>query len=357
MKKGWRKFSILFLALFLTILTACNDTEEKASDVSEEEHQKTIAKIESENVKTEGAGKKDGTDNEDQEATEEVTFEINNGPDDQGDMNVWFKGDFEITGNKIIVKGTTNLLPDSRIQLYTDAVNGTIIGGDDQAIVEESGSFELEGGFPDDYEGALHLELSFRVGAQSSEEVKKYYSDGLTGDFAEIYYDGSDEKILKKASFNKTVIIDGSNHSFSITKPEWDIPEDIGSTNVRLEPTIEKVEDFLVVKFESNIIEEATVQAQASIPNYITTGFQGSTTVNPDGTGVIYLADPEKDDRIKNLTDYEINIMMDPTNSQNEMSTYMIEVYGEKGKNLQGEYVVEDEGEKAIEQHLKITVD
>ncbi|MBC5636839.1 hypothetical protein [Ornithinibacillus hominis] len=334
----------IVLIIILVILAACSNSEEQTNGNESEEEIKTseVEKIEEQE--------------EEEQDSEKVSFEVKDttAPEDQGDLNVWFEGDFHVVGDKVRVNGTTNLLPGSKLQLMTTPVAGTFIGGGAQGKVEESGAFELEANLPDDYEGILHIELTFKVGDQYTEELAEYYIEGIRGDFAQIYYDAFEEAMFDKASFAQIVVIDGSKQSFSITKPEWNIPDDLGSKHVRITPTLERQGDYIVLNIESNLLEEATIHARAEIPNYITSGFQGTSEVNPDGTAVIYIVDPEKDDRIKDLEEYEIVISFEPDNNQ---SINVVEAYGENGEELEGDLVVNTENGKNVVQRLSITVE
>lgn len=339
--------------MLLFLLAACGNKEDNSSN--ENNNTETNEVVENNSENTEGTDNLD-QDTENEEESESVSFEVQdtNGPEDQGDLNVWFKGDFEIVDHMIHVKGTTNLLPKSRLYLKTDSEDSVIIGGNGSGIVEDSGAFELEAGIPDGFEGILHIELSFAAGTQR-EEIVDHYMDGITGNFARIYYDSYNDQVFSKAAFNKTIVFDGSDQSFSIEEPEWNFPSDLGDTNIWIKPTIEKLEDYVVVNVESNLVEETFIRAVARIPNYITTGFSGSAYVNPDGSATMYIKDPEKDSRIKDLTEYDIVIEVDPSDLNN--GKHVIEAYGEVGENLSGDLVVEEDGEKYIEQTITITVE
>ena len=342
---------IVVMTALLFFLAACSDSDEKAT--KEKESENTEEKSED---KAEEKDQPEDEEVEEEEESEEVSFEVNDStaPDDQGDLDVWLEGDFQIVDHKIIVKGKTNLLPESRLYLNTEAVEGVIIGGNDSVIVEGNGSFEIEAGVPDDFEGLLHIELSFESGNQT-EEITEHYSEGITGSFARIYYDTYEDQVLGKATFHKTILFDGEEQSFAIEEPVWEIPEDLGDANVWIKPNIEKFEDYVVVNIESNLVEDTFVRATGIIPNYITSGFVGTSYINPDGSATIYIKDPEKDDRIKDLQEYEIKLEVDPADGNN--GKQVTDAYGEAGEKLLGELVVEQGEGKAINQKITITVD
>src|SRR5690606_5566956 len=151
---------LLFVILiaFLFVLAACRDTEDKEKAVNENE--KTEESSEN-NEKSKDQSEEEVV--EEEEESEDVSFEVNDSTalEDQDDLDVWFEGDFKVEGNNILLSGKTNLLPESQLALRTDSVDGIIIGGNGFGNVEGTGDFELEAGVPDDFEGVLHIELSF----------------------------------------------------------------------------------------------------------------------------------------------------------------------------------------------------
>jgi hypothetical protein len=351
MEMKFKGLLVVVMTALLIVLAACSDSGEK---VDKEKENEKIEETTEDNKE-----KKDETEDEvveEEEESEEVSFEVNDStaPEEQGDLEVWFEGEFQIVDHKVIVSGNTNLLPESRLYLNTDSVEGVIIGGSDSGIVEGNGSFELEAGVPDDFKGLLHIDLSFESGNQT-EEIIEHYSEGITGSFARIYYDSYEDQVLGKATFHKTILFDGEEQSFAIEEPVWNIPDDLGDANVWIKPTIEKFEDYVVVNIESNLVEETFIRATATIPNYITSGFVGSSYSNPDGSATIYIKDPEKDDRITDLQTYDIKLEVNPTDGNN--GKQVTDAYGEAGEKLLGDLVVEQGDDKVINQKITITVE
>ncbi|WP_042142205.1 hypothetical protein [Paucisalibacillus sp. EB02] len=351
MKMNGKRLLIVILTAFIFALAACGDTkdEEKTAKESEKTEEALGDNTEQEN-QTEGEVV------EEEEESEDVSFEVDDStaPEDQGDLAVWFEGDFKVEGNKILLSGKTNLLPESQLALNTDSVDGIIIGGNGFGKVEGTGDFELEAGVPDDFKGVLHIELSFESGNQA-EEITEHYSEGITGNFARVYYDSYEDEVLSKATFHKTIVFDGEEQTFAIEAPEWNIPDDLGDANVWINPSVEKFEDYVVINIESNLVEETFIRATGSIPNYITTGFNGTAYTNPDGSATIYIKDPEKDDRIKDLEKYDIKLEVDPADGNN--GKQVKEAYGEMGDKLLGDLVVEQGEGKAINQKITITAE
>lgn len=338
MMKVGRLLALIVTILLFFVITACDSSEKSGN--------KDADKVESEEKTDENDG--ESTDKKDQEGeSKEESSELDNSevPKDQGDLNVWYEGDFTIEGSQIIAKGTTNLLPESRLYLNIQPEEGTFIGGDGNGNVDRTGAFEVKANIPDGFDGILHIELSFDSSSQVEEEIENHYKDGIEGSFARIYYDSYGETVSTKAAFRKTILFNGDKQSFSIEEPQWNIPEDLGDPNVWIKPTVERFEDYIIVNLESNLVEDTFVRADANIPDYITTGFSGTSYVNPDGSATIYMKDPEKDSRINNLSDYTIEIEVDPSHGNN--GKQVIDAYGEKGEKLTGDLVINkgnDEG-------------
>lgn len=339
------KYSRLLLgavALILLLLTACsNDENEESKETENQDRANTEEEAEE-------------AENEEDEETEEVSFEVNQNqpPEDQGDTEVRLEGEVQVTNETVSVLGETNLLPEAQLMLLISSEEGVLIGTNDRAQVNEDGTFELESGLPEEVEGFVHIEIKFEPTNQS-EEIKSHYVNDLDGSFARTYTE-SDET-YQKASFQQTVSLSEGDQIIKITEPSWDTPDDYGEEAIWIEPAVERQEDYIVVKIDSNLIEETFIQARADIPNYITTGFQGFSYINPDGTAVLYIKDPEKDSRIKELTEYEIVITMDPSHGNN--GPHISELYGENGENLAGDLVLAENDTNMIRQTITITAD
>ncbi len=338
----------MFLALMILFLAACSNSENEEQGETDKQNSGSIQAEET-------AGTKVENEVETVDNTEEVSFEVNQvqeAPEDQGDLDVRLEGEFQIDNKLVSVKGMTNLLPESQLVLSIESEYGLLVGGIDRTKVNENGEFELEYSLPDEVEGIVHIELKFEPANQYG-DIKNYYLNQLSGSFVQNYAKANE--IYQKVSFQQSATIDGSQHNFSITEPSWDLPDDYGEPSVWIEPVIEKQEDYVVVKINSNIVEDTFILARADIPNYITSGFQGYSYTNPDGSTVLYINDPEKDSRIKNLTEYDIIITMNPSHHNN--GPHVTEVYGENGQNLAGDLVHAEDETKVVEQTITITVE
>ncbi|GEM_PF-4098690 len=339
-----RKYSRVLIgaALLITLfLNACSNNENEKQEEAENNTDSQEESVTNDEEKGDSSASAKETSSEEEQA-----------PENQGDLEVRLEGEIHVADKAISVEGATNLLPESQLLLLVSSEEGVLIGTDDRAQVNENGAFELESTLPEEIEGILHIEVKFEP-ANQSEEIKDHYENQLTGSFVRNYLEVDETN--QKASFQQTVTLEDDDQTFAIVEPNWEMPEDYGDESVRLEPEIEKQEDYIAVKINSNIVDGTFVQARADIPNYITPGIQGHSYTNPDGSAILYVENPEKESRIKDLTEYEIVITMDPADGNN--GPHVTEVYGESGENLAGDLVQTENDTKIIREIVTVTVE
>jgi hypothetical protein len=358
-KKIW--FFIVFLLLAFVLIACSDDKNASNNKESNESLEQQNDGEESTNDQTEEPNddnQEQGETPDDEEEgstddSEDVNFEVQTAPEDQGDPEVSIEADFTVQDNVVTVKGTSNLLPDTELTLVADPKDYNIFGGSwNNGYVKENGEFEIEQKLPDDVDGLVFIELTMEIDEQN-DEIKAHYKDKIKSNYLRM--DTDSEEGTKMIAFNKTVNIE-ENQTFSMTEPSWgEPPEDMGSMNVWIEPTVEKQGEYVVVKVKSNLLDGTYISVNADIPGYITTGFGNSSHVNPDGTAVIYIDDPEQDDRIEGLTEYELEISVNP--SHYNQPAYVVEAYGENGENFEGDLAKTYDDKKRIEQSITITVE
>ena len=252
-------------------------------------------------------------------------------------------------GRKLKVAGQTNLLEGSKLYIDMDWVEGALIGGNRNAIVERDGSFTYETELPEQVEGLITMEVKFEP-ARQKKEIKEHYGESgenLEGPFIRKYDYKMKEIVYYKASAIVELPQEEGLVEVEITPPNWIEPEDYGSTTVRIEPTkVVKDERYIYVDGKSNLLEGTSLRGRAILPGYITSGFIGHTNVNPDGSFRVIFKNPESDSRVKKLDDYEITI---ETNMSNTLFATAVEAYGEHGEKMTGDLVEEEgKGKKAI---------
>lgn len=325
--------------LIVLLLAACSN--------SENEEQKETENSPQEDTVTNAEEKEDAA-----ASAEEASNVENQAPEDQGDLEVRLEGEIHVADKVVSVEGATNLLPESQLILLVSSEEGVLIGTNDRTQVDENGVFELESTLPEEVEGLLHIEVKFEP-ANQNEEIKNHYVNEISGSFVRNYAEA--DETHQKASFQQTVTLEDNDQTFAIVEPHWEVPDDYGEETVRLEPAVEKQDDYIAVKINSNILDGTFIQARADIPNYITSGIQGHSYTNPDGSAVLYVENPEKESRIKDLTEYEIVITMDPAHSNN--GPHVTDVYGESGENLAGDFVQTENDTNIIRETVTVTVE
>jgi len=327
-----QRMIMMFSALFI-ILMLVGCTEKADDNVTESAET------------PEEAAETEATDDESkEEENEENEVEIIKPAEDLGKMEIELAGTASIEGREVKVVGQTNLLEGTELYIDMDWVEGTLIGGNRTAIVKHDGSFTYETELPENVDGLITMEVKFEP-AQPDEEIKEHYGESgenLEGPFIRQYDYKMKEIVYQKASAIVELPRDEGLVEVEITPPTWEKPDDYGSTTIRIEPTkVVKDERYIYVDGASNLLEGTSLRGRALLPGYITSGFIGSTTVNPDGSFRIIFENPESDSRIKNLEEYEITVETDMFNT---LFVTAIETYGENGEKMTGD-LIEEEGE------------
>ncbi|WP_404458870.1 hypothetical protein [Oceanobacillus kapialis] len=344
------KFKWLCLIGCMTLaLVACSEDEQESSanETTDEQNDEVV-----EEETTGGANSEEGADTD---TSEETSNSNSTAPEDQGAMEGWFEGEIEIAGNTVTATGTTNLLPGSELTLVTDPLEGTVIGSNSSdGVVEEDGTFHVEKDIPENAEGFINLELKFES-AYQEEEISSHYADNLAGSFSRTSTDINNDVVSKKFSFKEIVSINEGDQTIDIMEPSWEAKDDLGNTNVKVDASVSREGDHLVVELNSNLVDGTYVSGKPVIPGYIATGFMAFTHTNPDGSALLYIKNPEKDDRIEDLEEFEILIEMDP--GRHENGPHVNEAYGENGEKLEGELVKELDDKKVIEKKISVTAE
>ncbi|RYI27490.1 hypothetical protein EVU96_17045 [Bacillus infantis] len=323
------KINSLILVILAVLLAACGNSQDEAAGkkepVQEEEAQKE---------------EQDSAEDEDSEK-EAVETTVLKAREDAGDYDVKLEGEIHRKDQKITVTGTTNLLPGSKLFLYTDPLDGAIIGSAGTTLVEEDGSFTLEDSIPDGYKyPVIYTKIIFKPSA-SSDEVNEHYSvDGskLEGAFVRLDEEGGEHQ--KQIVAVNEIDLSQPESTVMIEEPEWSKPDDYGAVQIRMETEVTEDEDFIYVNGKSNILEGASVTGGVSAEGYIITGFNDRADVMPDGSFRLVISNPMTE--IKDLKSYQVKIMFDPTDG-NGLS-YIKETYGEKGEKLQGGLIKDENG-------------
>jgi hypothetical protein len=273
-------------------------------------------------------------------------------PKDQGDYKVWFKGDVERKDKLITVKGKTNLLPESRLMIGMDSVEGTIIGGNESLQVNEDGTFNTELEIPNEYEGLIEVSIKFEP-STDNQPIRDHYGENgekLEGSFVRINEDSGVKQTI--AFVTLEVPQDESKAAITIEEPKWNKPEDYGSTTVRIDdPDIQKDERYIYIEGKTNLLEGTRLRGRLDIPDFITSGFQDVVDVHPDGSYRMIIEKPQTNNKLKEVKDYELVISMSPLDSTWQS---IKDAYGENGEKLQGKLVIDESNSKSAEKKISI---
>ncbi|BAQ08766.1 flagellar motor protein motB [Bacillus sp. OxB-1] len=260
-----------------------------------------------------------------------------------GEMDIDFAGDVKLEGQKLTIDGQSNLLEGSKLYVQIDWLEGYLIGGNRVALVEPDGSFTFETELPEKVDGHLTVEIKFEP-INQNEDIRDHYGetgDRLEGPFVRLS-DYDQETQYQKASAILEIAQNSGQTEAEIIAPEWNQPEDYGTTEIRIDSIdVTKDDEYIYVLGKSNLLEGTKLRGRALIPNYITSGFIGHATVNPDGSFRILFENPETNERIKILADYEITVETDIVGTS---YPDVLTTYGENGRKMTGS-LVEDEGE------------
>src|SRR5699024_914469 len=196
-------------------------------------------------------------------------------PEDQGDLNVWIKGEAEVKEDSVVIEGQTNLLEESKLHLKVKAKESALFGATDTFEVDNSGAFKLETDLPGSVSGAIHINVTFDPTSQK-EHIEEHYADQLEGNFVRLE-ENTDDEIYEVIKYRNTVVLDSEPKTYTIEKPTLNKPDDSGNEEVWIEADISKEADYLVLHVKSNLVERTRISAKAVIPNYMTTGYSGAT--------------------------------------------------------------------------------
>jgi len=344
----------MVLLLTLLVVSACDEKSEEEKTQGQETQEE---KLQDQNTDIEVEVNQKG-DEKNKDEKQKVEFESPGAeaPEDQGDLDVWFKGDVLLDGRNLTVDGMTNLLPKSKLYFLIDGIESNIIGGNTVAFVDDNGKFLYENKLPEKFEGLFNLEVKFEPAIQNA-DIKEHYGEtggNLAGDFVRTYANTQKGMDYKKAAVRIEIAQQDGLGNVAINPPSWEIPEDYGKTDIWIEPTITKDDRYIYVYAISNFLEGTQVKSMVSIPNYITSGFIGIAYVNPDGSFRLIFENPESEERINGLTDYEIIL---EALVKNSASTIVSTTYGKKGEHFNGKLVEQHGDNKVIRYHMKVKVD
>lgn len=272
-----------------------------------------------------------------------VNFEIETGgksedaPADQGDPNVWIKAIAKLENERVVISGTTNLLPGVKMKADLTAAGYNMWGYNDEADVGRDGTFKFDIKQPNIKEGMLDITISF-VPEKQAGEMEAYGKDGskLYGPYIH-QYEESDQVYQKAVAFIHV------NADPEKAGQEWETeipgekPEDYGSPAVWITPVISFDGTRYQIKATSNLHEGVEVKADVDIPDHWHIGYGESAKVMPDGSFSLQMKKPGKVDT------FYIVLKVIPNE---DMPKAAKEAYGTNGEKFDGELVKAEQSDQ-----------
>ncbi|WP_155609944.1 hypothetical protein [Paenibacillus woosongensis] len=272
-----------------------------------------------------------------------VNFEIETGgksedaPADQGDPSVWINATAKLENERVVITGTTNLLPGAKMKADLTAAGYNMWGYNDEAEVGRDGTFKFDIKQPNIKEGTLDITISF-VPEEQAGEMEAYGKDGgkLTGPYIH-QYEESDQVYQKAVAFIHV------NADPEKAGQEWrteipgEKPEDYGSPAVWITPVISFDGKRYLIKGTSNLLEGVKVEADVDIPDHWHFGYGESARVMPDGSFSLQMKKPDKVDT------FYIVLKVVP---DEDMPKAAKEAYGANGEKFDGELVKAEQSDQ-----------
>lgn len=340
MKGNFFSVSVLFLCLLL--ITGCS------TEVTDKKQEDIAASKETDNYdKTQDNQKinEDELDKSDIEKPKADTDQVKS-TNPIGDYHVVLGGEVIETEDKILIKGTSNLIPGSRV-VGTVWVEDNAYLADTTELVQEDGSFYMELAHHKLNE-VTYVSVKFHFDSPQDDAIKRHYGDRgqkLEGPY--IYKHqraagGRSPKDIYQKAEAITSFKPGKEMAIrEFKEPEmYPIPEDIGSPRVWIEvDDITNDKEFFYLHGRSNLIEGSRIRGSYYYKH-------DEAYIKPDGSFGLKI---EYEYREKT----PFIISFEPDNLQWNM---VEEVYGKEGQNLLGELVVVNEFNKhqSIEKKVEL---
>ena len=261
------------------------------------------------------------------------------------DVNVMLNGKMTYEDNILTVEGESNLPEGTSLTIAPVAIDDTVFIGVTRPIqTEADGTFSDELTIPEEYKGDLLVSIAFKPGDTDDDFIHEIYGkegEHLEGPFVRLY-EYIDE-VKQGIQTEVYLSLDESGRAEAeIAEPEWDIPEDLGDYDIRMDATAEADKEFIEVHGESNLIEGSELSFSLFDDEDNLTLGGGYVQAKPDGSFLQFIEIPED---AENLDEYTLTISF-------ELSQYkwenVVEHYGEDGSKLSGELVEDEEASITI---------
>lgn len=272
---------------------------------------------------------------------------------DQGNPEVVFAGDVTVSEDHFLLKGNSNLLGGSilNVKSYQYGSEISYFKGDFQ--VDENGDFELK---MDNDKKALDNEpfiVEIGYSPETSDDVEAqtiYGKEGekLTGPFKQKY---TDIKRTRYGAFAYAYLELTPGTKAGFNYPEIDIPEDYGDLDIWMEKeNVETKDTYYDITMNSNLNELTGIKSTVQAPDYDVGGYTSSAIVGPDGSFRFRIPRPNPDE----IDNEDVMIKIEATS---DWAIETEELYGEHGEKFKGELVKETKRGQKIEYKLHLGED
>src|SRR5699024_6931068 len=324
---------LLLLAIVSVFLftVGCSNTEDKTTKDHSEE---ADAAAEDEN-------------SDDKQENDKNDQDTNDGDyrSDLGNLQIWIGGVVTVAEDKGIVEGESNLLPGAKISSSGVSDNWASTDYQDQAEVEDDGSFYFE--FPG-RESDIDVTLSL---ATANEQVTDHYGEHLEKATGNQVYQTSDEG---EFSAQYTFDIDTRKampYTIDLETPDWsDVPDDYGDSDIWMEVDATTKHNYLYFEGKSNLVEGSYISGNITDPEDLPSSAWSSsnTRVNPDGSFQLQIHYWDLREGM------QMHFEFDPDN--NNDWDHVLDMTVEKGEKLEGNLVEEkDKGDQNIKLSIEFT--
>lgn len=284
---------------------------------------------------------------------EEKNVESDKKEDETKPTDIQLSGEVVNENGKLVVKGKSNLMEGTIVMIdWLDRPfsirNPVCLLCDKGAEVNQNGEFTFE--IPTDLKDYGYVLVTMEVlpaGAQSDEVKAVYgeYGENLKGPF--VYkYERMDEEYQK--IFASTLVLpSGEQTVYPIETPKRDeVPDDYGSTDVRIETELTNDHHYFYVKGKSNLLEGTVMVASyfsskdaAVAQNWVSS----SANVVSDGSFLLQIP-------YDTITETGTIVITSTPQSSHVLKNRMKQTYGELFEKMSGEQVVpNEEGGNKIE--------
>lgn len=272
-------------------------------------------------------------EHEDADPTKQTEFdeEIEDGE------NVTIEGVATFEDHTLTLDVETNLIKGTTVSIHMnsfDDMRSTVIDPIFLHLQEET-SFTESIDIPETHDRGFEVEIKFSPDYPEESTYADVYGDKgqkLTGPFVHMIEYYSDEDIYKEAKTSFYVLPE-EDGTFETTfgEQDWDVPDDLGDKNIRLEAEARADDTYLYIEGTSNILEGAVLSFSILDEEEQYIDFGNYALTNPDGSfSLIY----EYKDTFKEHEEKSALISFAPTDLS---ASWIIEQYGVEGEEMKGD--------------------